>query len=77
MKLKIDSKECHVQFGKFIHNARTSKGLYQIEIAEQVGISQVYMSHIERGARDIDLALALKICDALNLDISDFINNYL
>lgn len=78
MKLKnIDTNECHVQFGKFIRDARELKGLYQAELAEKVGIVQSYLSRLERGERDIDLALALKLCDALNIDIQDFIKKFM
>ncbi len=78
MKLKnIDTNDCHVQFGKFIRNAREAKGLYQSDLAEQVGIVQSYLSRLERGERDIDLALAITLCDALNLDIKDFIKRYM
>lgn len=78
MKLKnIDTNECHVQFGKFIREARERRGLYQSELAEKVGIVQSYLSRLERGERDIDLALALKLCDALSLDIQDFIKTYM
>lgn len=78
MKLKnIDTNECHVQFGKFIREARERKGLYQAELAEKVGIVQSYLSRLERGERDIDLDLALRLCDALNLDIQDFVKTYM
>lgn len=80
MKLKIKdltAKECHVRFGKFIKDARTDKGLYQEELADMVGISQSYMSYLENGNRDIDLALAFKLLDALNLDIQDFMKQFM
>jgi transcriptional regulator with XRE-family HTH domain len=78
MKVKNpDTVKCHVEFGKFIKNARTLKGLFQQEVAEKAGITQTYVSYIERGERDIDLALALRLCEILNIDIKDFLEQYM
>lgn len=76
---KIDATECQIQFGTFIREGRKAKGMLQTEVAELVGIPQPYYSIIERGAKDrnVDLALALKICQVLGLDIADFIKNYM
>jgi DNA-binding XRE family transcriptional regulator len=75
--LDINSKECHIQFGKFIREAREQNKLYQWEVAEKVGVTQSYMSYIERGERDVDLVLAMKICEVLNVDIQIFIKQYI
>ena len=74
---QISTKECHIGFGEFIREARLQKDMYQDELAEKVGITQVYLSYLERGERNIDLALALKLCDVLDLDIRKFILTYL
>lgn len=74
---KIDSRECHLSFGRFIKQRRELLKLQQKEIAEKVGITQPYLSYIERGERDIDLPLALNLCEALELDINEFVKNYL
>ena len=73
----IDTKQCHIQFGRFIQEARIEKKILQRELAEKVGITQPYLSYLERGERDIDLALAMKICVVLNTDIREFVNKYL
>ena len=71
---KIENSEClNKDFGKFIKTAREKKDMYQSELAQLVGIRQSYISYIENGERNIDLALALKLCEALNVDLSDFI----
>ncbi len=74
---KIDSRECHLSFGKFIRERRELLGIHQRELAEKVGITQPYISYIERGERDIDFPLVLNLCEALGLDIREFIENYL
>lgn len=72
MKL-LDEKDCVVAFGEFVRKGRDKKGLYQAEVAEMLGISQGYYSHIELGNREVPLTLALKICSVLGLDLNDFV----
>ena len=74
---KIDSNECHTEFGLFIKEARIEKKLTQNDVAEALGISRPYLSYIERGERNIDLADAIKICDGLGIDIREFISRYM
>ena len=74
---EISTKECHIGFGEFIKKARLKQGMYQEELAEEVGITQVYLSYLERGERNIDLALAIKICEALKLNINEFVLTYM
>lgn len=78
MKLaNLNTEQCHKDFGKFINEARLKLGYAQHEIATIVGITQSYISYIESGKRDVDLVLALKLCEALNLDIKDFVEKYM
>lgn len=74
---KIENSECLVGFGKFIKSGREKRDMFQSEVAMEVGISQAYYSYLERGEREIDFVLALKICQVLNLDLSDFISAYM
>lgn len=48
------------------------KGLYQWEIAEQLGVSRAYYTHIEQGDREIYFSMAVNICRILNLDLGEF-----
>lgn len=73
----IDNSECLVGFGKFVRDKREKTNLYQTDMAKQLGITQAYYSNIERGTRNVDLVLALKICQILNLDLNDYIQTYL
>jgi transcriptional regulator with XRE-family HTH domain len=50
--------------------------MFQDELAQMVGVRQPYISMIERGERSVDLAFAIKLCDALGVSISDFIKQY-
>lgn len=75
--INIEATECHAKFGKYIQEIRRSKHINQRDLAAKLGITQPYLSYIERGLRDVDFALALQICDALGVDVSDFIKNYM
>jgi transcriptional regulator with XRE-family HTH domain len=74
---KIENSECLVGFGEFIKKGREKKDMYQSEVAELAGITQAYYSMIERGLREPDLTVAMKICQVLRLDLSDFISPYM
>ena len=69
----MDITSCNQDFGSFIRTARERQGRYQEDVAREAGISQVYYSHIERGARNVDLSLALLLCKILFVDINVFI----
>ncbi len=73
----IENSECLKEFGQFIRSKRETLGLYQSDVASRLGVSQVYYSQIECGKRNTDLVLALKICQILNLNLSDYIKEYL
>ena len=59
------------EFGAFIREVRESRGWYQYEIAEALGMTRAYYTRIESG-RDIYFSTALDICRVLNLDINEF-----
>lgn len=63
-------------FGEFIKDGRLLKRLYQREVAEHFNMSQAYYSCLEKGQRSVDLGLAMKICDFLDLDLGAFLESY-
>lgn len=67
--------EIAANFGKFIRDGRKLRGLYQQDVAEHLGVTQAYVSHLESGDRDIDLATAIQMCSYLNLDMNEFLQN--
>jgi transcriptional regulator with XRE-family HTH domain len=76
---RIENSECLIEFGKFIKEGRLKQDMFQSEVATLVGITQPYYSMIENGSkeRNVDLVLALKLCQVLKLDINDFIKHYM
>jgi transcriptional regulator with XRE-family HTH domain len=73
----IDNSECLIGFGNFVKEGREKLHLHQSDAATLIGISQPYFSQIERGGRNVDLVLAIKICNSLNLDLNDYIKRFL
>ena len=74
---KIDNNECLCDFGEFIRKAREREELTQADVAREVGLHQTYYSKIELGQREVDLFKAMAICKALEIDLSDFIKDYM
>ena len=69
----FEKEEVSKEFGQFIRAAREAKGLYQAEVAEQLGVSRAYYTHIEAGNREIYFTMALNICQILNLNMNEFV----
>lgn len=72
----LDDKACLHCFGEFIKAGRERQCLSQNHVATLLGISQQYYSHIEIGRRNVDLVMALKICETLKLNLNNFILTY-
>ena len=73
----IDNSECLIGFGNFIKEGREKRSLLQSEVAESLHITQSYYSCIESGKRNVDLVLAMKICEVLHLNMHEYIRTYL
>lgn len=59
------------KIGKFIAECRKAQGLTQFELAEALEISDRAVSKWETGNSFPDNELALKLCQILNINISD------
>ena len=68
----VDKEIIAKEFGQFIREAREKAGLYQADLAEQLGLSRSYYTLIEAGEREIYFSLAFNICRVLNLDLGEF-----
>ena len=58
------------QFGEAIRFFRKRHGLTQQQVADMVGCSLMYVSSLERGKATAELGKALKILDALDVEVS-------
>lgn len=61
----------------WLKELRSERGMTQAQLAEKLGISEAYLSYIESGDRQkkMDLALAMKLSDILNIDLRQIVEN--
>jgi transcriptional regulator with XRE-family HTH domain len=60
--------------GKRIKKLREARGLTQAELADKVGVTQVYISSLESGARkNPSLELLRKLAKALKTDVAELL----
>ena len=72
----INNKACYEDFGRFIKDRRILAGMSQLEVAEQLQITQSYLSRIEAGKRVLDMVLALNLCAVIGADMTEFMKKY-
>jgi DNA-binding XRE family transcriptional regulator len=63
------------RFCRMLVDARNERSITQVELAQELGKPQSFVSKIENGERRVDLIEFLNIADALNLDAASFINH--
>ena len=56
-----------MQIGRAIKELRQERGLKQNEFAERCGLSQSYLSHIEKGTKEPTLNMLKQISSALDI----------
>ncbi len=54
-----------------LKNIRTLRNITQIELAEQVGVTQKHISQIEHGITNMSFPLACEIADYLNVSLDE------
>ncbi len=62
-----------LKFGKRVREERLKLGISQEELAVRAGVHRTYIGMIERAEKNITLENISKIAKALNLKISDLI----
>jgi transcriptional regulator with XRE-family HTH domain len=56
--------------------AREEAGLTQVNVAEQLGKPQSFVSKYERGERRLDFTEFVELADVLGIDVGDFVSRY-
>ena len=68
-----ERNEFNVAFGEYIRSERLRKKIPQGDVSRHLGVAQGYYCRIESGTRNVDLALAAKICEFLGLSLDAFV----
>ena len=62
-----EKKELNIQIGRRIQDARQSTEMTQAQFAELLGVSDQYVSDLERGVVGTSIPTLVKICSILNV----------
>jgi len=57
-------------FGAAVRQARTERGLSQVELAGRAGVGRPWLSELETGKRTVELGRALSVLSALDLAVA-------
>jgi transcriptional regulator with XRE-family HTH domain len=63
-------------FLELLYQVRVGSNLRQVDIAEQLGVPQSFISKIESGERRIDIVELKELCDVYGVSISEFIKKF-
>jgi len=55
-----------------LRELREKKAIRQVDIAEQLGVPQSFISKYESGTRNLDILEVRKICQLLGISLTDF-----
>ena len=62
------------KFGLVLKRIRKEKGFSQESLANTADIDRTYVSDIEKGERNISLRIIEKLCNTLQVSLSEFFN---
>ena len=66
----------HAQLRVMLREARQEAGLTQTQLAERLHVPQAVISNVERGERRLDLVELREYCDAVGVDLSEFVTKF-
>ena len=58
--------------GELVRDQRKRRGWSQTRLAEQAGLSRLWIGHLERGKGSVELGLVLKAMRVLDLNLEAF-----
>ncbi|KXA43087.1 MULTISPECIES: helix-turn-helix domain-containing protein [Staphylococcus] len=64
-----------MKFGQNIKQIRKQRNLTQKQLADQIEISQSYLSDIESGRKNLSIKTVKKLADSLGLSVTDLFND--
>lgn len=62
------------KFGLVLKQIRKEKGFSQESLANTADIDRTYVSDIEKGEKNISLRIIEKLCNTLQVSLSEFFN---
>lgn len=65
------ARDICVQFGEQVRELRRERGWRQLDLAEQAGISENYVSDLELGRKEVCLRTIQALADAFELTIPE------
>ena len=68
------AQQAHLQ--ELLRRVRKEAGLTQVELGQRLDEPQSLISDYERGERRLDLIELKQICDAVGVDLSDFVSEF-
>ncbi len=71
----MDKREILILIGSRIREIRELKGISQQDLAAGCNFEKSNMSRIEAGRSNITIGTLVKICDVLNVKLSEITNN--
>jgi transcriptional regulator with XRE-family HTH domain len=73
MKTKnLTNDELKKLYGLTLRKLRRERGLSQEILGEKTGLHRTYISDVEHGERNLSLINIYKLCNALNVSLSNF-----
>jgi len=75
MEKTIYSREYAVVL-KLLRAARDKAGITQVELAKRLGLTQSFVSKIERGDRRLDIVQLRSVCSTLGISLVTFIKQF-
>lgn len=68
-------KDIKLAFGLRVKELRLEKGLSQEKLANIAGVDRTYMTQVENGSRNLSIQNIKKICNALEITLTQFFDN--
>lgn len=68
-----DKERLLQRFGQHVRQLRVNKKISQEDLAEMADLHRTYISDVERGVRNVSLATAFRIAQALGVELKDLV----
>ncbi len=62
-------------FGRRVRELREARGLSQEKLAEAAGIHRAEVGFVERGEREVGIALAWRVADGLETPLAELVDD--